>query len=234
METIKLKDIIVVIPAYNEVRTIGGIVTKLKKRGLYVIVIDDGSSDNTGIEAENHGALVLNHLKNLGKGESIKRVLRLIMKQHDSFKWVLFMDGDGQHAPEDVTIFLRRLVLNSSEILHVILGRRVLTKHYMPKLRSYANKFMSWVISKICKQYIPDTQCGYRLISKEALRSINLTSSNYEIDTEMLIKLSRKGYKMISVPIKTIYGQEVSYISPIKDGWRFIKFFVKILRRKDE
>jgi hypothetical protein len=90
---------------------------------------------------------------------------------------------------------------------------------------------MSNIISKICHQEIPDSQCGFRLIKKKLLDEINLTYSNYEIESELLIRASRLGYKIDQVPITTVYKQEKSYINPIIDTIRFIKLLIDIRKR---
>jgi hypothetical protein len=88
---------------------------------------------------------------------------------------------------------------------------------------------MSWIVSRIAKQKIPDTQCGFRLIKSEVLKKINLETSKYEIESEILIKASRLGFKIESVPIKTVYGEERSRINPVLDTLRFIRYIIKEL-----
>jgi len=99
----------------------------------------------------------------------------------------------------------------------------------MPFVRIWTNKFMSWFISSMVKQKIPDTQCGYRLIKKDVLSKINLVSYNFEIESEILIKAARLGFKIESVPIKSVYAGEKSRINPVVDTIRFFKFAIKEL-----
>jgi len=99
----------------------------------------------------------------------------------------------------------------------------------MPTLRIITNKFMSWVISLISKQKIPDTQCGFRLIKAEVLKRVELKTSKFETESEILIKASRMGFKIKSLSIKSVYGKEKSQINPFIDTFRFIKL---ISRRK--
>ena len=109
----------------------------------------------------------------------------------------------------------------------IINGNRMQNHQGMPWVRFCTNRLMSWLVSWACGQSIADTQCGYRYISSEILRAITLTSGDFEIESEILIKSSKKGFKVYSVPIKTIYRDEVSQIHPLKDTLRFIRYFVK-------
>ena len=97
----------------------------------------------------------------------------------------------------------------------------------MPRLRYLTNKVMSWVLSKMCGQEIPDTQCGFRLVHVDALRKLELVSDKYDIESEMLVEASERGLKVKSVPIRTIYGEETSEIKPIKDTIRFINLLFR-------
>ncbi len=100
----------------------------------------------------------------------------------------------------------------------------MLKRKDMPLLRVFTNKFMSWFISSLAGQRIPDTQCGFRLIKKDVLNKINLRTRKYETESEIIIKAARLGFKVESVPIKTVYKGEKSQINPIIDTLRFIKF----------
>jgi hypothetical protein len=99
----------------------------------------------------------------------------------------------------------------------------------MPEERKHTNRFMSYLISLISGQRVPDSQCGYRLIKREVLEKIRLEASNYEIESEMIIRAARAGFRIESVPIKTIYRDEKSRVNPVIDTLRFIVFITKIL-----
>jgi len=131
------------------------------------------------------------------------------------------MDGDGQHLPEEIPYFTRLAKYSNSSIL---IGNRMLKRKDMPLLRVFTNRFMSWFISSLAGQKIPDTQCGFRLIKKDVLNKINLRTRKYETESEIIIKAARLGFKVESVPIKTIYKGEKSQINPIIDTLRFIRF----------
>ena len=217
-------NICVLIPSYNEEQAIGRIIRGLKDRyHVVVYVVDDGSTDGTAAIAESEGAVVVKHRKNKGKGASLREGFKHVLKK--GFDAVMLMDGDGQHGLEDVESFLRCMEDESADI---VIGNRMLDTRSMPYVRRHTNRFMSNLISRITRQFIPDSQCGFKLIKKDVLQKVNLKSSNYEIESELLIKAARAGFEIRSVPIKTVYQDEKSKINPIADTVRFIVFLMKM------
>ncbi len=213
----------VLIPSYNEARNIGVITKELKSRGLAVYVVDDGSIDGTADIARGRGALVIAHDKNQGKGASLIDGFGRILK--DGFDAVLVMDGDGQHATDDVDNFFKKMAETGADI---VIGNRMLDTVSMPAIRKFTNRIMSRAISKMCGHEIPDTQCGFKLIKKNVLESIKFEFSNFEIESEIILKAARMGFKIESVPIKTVYLDETSKIEPIFDTIRFLSFLIKM------
>jgi hypothetical protein len=168
------------------------------------------------------GATVISHASNKGKGASLREGFARVTR--DGFDRILMMDGDGQHLPEDAEGFFRKMDSTGADI---VVGNRMTDTASMPRLRVAVNRFMSWLISKMAGQDIPDTQCGFRLVKSEVLENIRLDTSNYEIESEILIKAADKGYRIESIPIRTVYGGEPSRINPARDT---IRFFAMILR----
>ena len=216
--------ICVVIPTYNEAKAIANIVRKIRQQELEVAVIDDGSQDNTSRIASDNGAIVLRNENNEGKGASLIRGFHYALGR--DFDAVITMDGDGQHLTEEIPYFIRLAKYSDGGIF---IGNRMFKIKYMPFARVFTNKFMSRLISFVAGQSIPDTQCGFRLIKKEVLEKINLKTSKYETESEIIIQASRLGFKIESVPIKTIYNGEKSQINPVIDALRFIKFMAREL-----
>jgi len=214
----------VIIPTYNEAKEISGLVKKILEQGLEVLVVDDGSIDNTAEIAANNGAAVLRNYDNQGKGASLIKGFNYAL--NNGFDAVITMDGDGQHQPQDIQHFIH-LAKNSDSAIFI--GNRMLKTKPMPWLRLLTNKFMSRLISAIAKQDIPDSQCGFRLIKGEALKRLNLKTSRYETESEILIESSRLGFKIESVPIRTVYSGQKSQIRPFSDTLRFIRFIMKEL-----
>lgn len=209
----------VLIPTYNEAKAIGLLISQIRSQNLEVVVVDDGSADNTASIAADQGAVVLRNPDNEGKGASLIKGFNYVKEK--GFDAVITMDGDGQHLPEDIPSFIR---LASAQESAVLVGNRMSCLKNMPFLRVITNWMMSWFISKIAKQKIYDTQCGFRLIKKEVLEKLDLTTRKYETESEILIKASRLGFKIESVPIKTVYRGEKSKINPFIDALRFIRF----------
>jgi glycosyltransferase involved in cell wall biosynthesis len=218
----------VLIPAYNEANTIGPLVKDIKMKGLDAIVVDDGSKDLTGDISEKAGAIVIRHYANLGKGASVKEGFSFFLEK-TSNDAVIIMDADGQHLVEDCDGFIEKA---SSGRDMIIVGNRMGYTKNMPLIRLITNKFMSFLLSLLCKQNIPDTQCGFRLLTRGVVKNLNIQSSNFDTESEMLIDASRKGVSIYSVAIKTIYGDETSQIHPVKDTIRFISLIVKHMFRK--
>lgn len=212
-------NICVVIPTYNEAKTIADIIREVSSLGLKVLVVDDGSSDDTFEIASNSGAIVLRNARNEGKGASLVKGFDYIIK--NNFDAALTMDGDGQHEPDDIRHFIRLLSEDSKSA--ILIGNRMHKVKNMPIVRLIMNKFMSWLISFVVKQNIPDTQCGFRLIKKDVLEKITFETNNYDSESELLIKAARLGFKIESVPINTIYKGEKSRINPFVDSLRFIR-----------
>lgn len=227
MAQLKSMKTCVVIPTYNESRTIGGLVNDIKRKGLDVLVIDDGSVDDTGRIAKDRGAFLITHARNRGKGASIRRGFEHALK--NDYGAVIMMDGDGQHNPEDLPRFIKAVEDTDAEL---IIGNRMGDIRSMPLLRRLTNGLTSHIISKFSGQHIPDSQCGFRLIKRNVLEKIRLISLNFEIESEILIRAAKQKFKILSIPIKTIYQGEASRINPFLDTFRFIRMVFNIKSQK--
>ena len=214
--------ICILIPVLNEAKSIGQIVQSVKSRGLDIVVVDDGSHDGCGEIARKNGAIVLRNELRQGKGASLQKGFDYIATH--AYDGVITMDGDGQHDMNDIGKFV---ALARPSPSCVITGDRMTNAKGMPFVRYWTNRFMSFLISLACGQAIADTQCGYRYISCDILRRIHFHSRAYEIETEILMKASKAGFKIYSVPVKTIYAGEASHINPFGDTLRFIVYFIK-------
>lgn len=215
-------NICIVIPAHNESCTIGFLVESLSRKSFDVVVIDDGSEDDTGMIAREKGAMVIRHDQKQGKGCSLRAGFRYALDH--GYEAVITMDGDGQH---DIGGIDRFLIEAKKHKVCVMVGNRMGNSKGMPFIRYCTNRFMSWLISLACGQMISDTQCGYRYIHCDILDQIDLASRGFEIETEILMKACRKGFTVWNVPIKTIYRNEESKINPFKDTIRFFAYFIK-------
>lgn len=212
------KTVAAVIPAYLEEKHIADVVRCTLVQLDNVLVIDDGSTDATATAARNAGAEVIVHPQNGGKGESIKTGLHHWLDRN--FIYVVVLDGDGQHLPEEIARFLAAASSTRAELL---IGTRMKNMREMPLLRRLVNRYMSDKISRLCGQPIPDTQCGFRMVHRCLIPDLLGGAERFDYETEMLILASRKGCRIESVPITTIYSDEVSSIHPVRDTIRFFK-----------
>jgi len=212
-------NIAAVIPAYHEEKHIGEVVLRTRAQLDHVLVVDDGSADQTAEHARAAGAEVIAHPENRGKGESIKTGLRHWLGRQ--FDFVIILDGDGQHRPEEIDRFVSIAIMPEKPKL--VLGNRMNDVARMPRLRRLVNRYMSEQISRVCGQEIPDTQCGFRMIHRELIPELLGGTARFDYETEMLFIASRKGFRIHSVPISTVYSDEVSSIHPVRDTVRFFK-----------
>ena len=214
----------VLIPTYNESKTIAELVTQIKAERLDCLVIDDGSLDETAEIARSSGAAMIIHKENQGKGASLKTGFNYALEK--GYEAVVVLDGDGQHNPRDVRRFIEAARKTGADM---IVGNRMGNTRSMPPIRRATNRWMSNFISKMCGQHIPDTQCGFRLIRSNILKKIRLISSKYEAESELLIRAG-KDFKIVSIPIKSIYNNQVSSINPLKDTFRFARLIIRMRR----
>jgi glycosyltransferase involved in cell wall biosynthesis len=207
-----------VIPAYRETKHIADVVRRTRHQLDHVLVVDDGSGDKTADCAREVGGEVIVHPKNRGKGEAIKTGLRHWLDR--GFLWVFILDADGQHRPEEIVRFIAAATADGASLL---IGNRMKDTKSMPLVRRLVNRYMSNKISRVCGTTIPDTQCGYRMLHRHLIPEVLGGTNRFDYETEMLMIASRKGYRIESVPISTVYSDEVSSIHPVRDTIRFFK-----------
>lgn len=211
------------IPCYREERHIRSVAGKAREEVDSVLVVDDGSADRTSEEAAAAGVEVIRHERNQGKGAAIKTGLSALIKR-PGVTWIIILDGDGQHLPSEIPRFIEI----AKEGAEMIVGNRMTDVRTMPLVRKLTNQTMSWLISKVAGQQIPDSQCGFRMFSSQLAGAfLELPSSNFDFESEMLVLAARRGTRIAAAPVSTIYGDEVSKIHPVRDTVRFIQ----LLRR---
>jgi glycosyltransferase involved in cell wall biosynthesis len=214
----------VLIPAYNEEKKIAHVVKGVREQGFEAVVVDDGSTDGTVAAVQNTGAHLIRSLVNEGKGAAIRKGFEWAL--NGNYAAMIMMDADGQHNPKELERFLE--VLNADDA-DLVVGNRMQDPKGMSYVRRLTNRLMSWIISSVAGQPIPDTQCGYRAFTRKALQSMHLHSDRYEIESEMLMEAGRKELRIKSMPISSVYGDEISRIRPIPDTVRFFKFLFKFI-----
>ncbi|PZR73121.1 MAG: glycosyltransferase family 2 protein [Chthoniobacterales bacterium] len=216
-----------IIPAYHEEKHIAEVVRRTLLQLDHVLVVDDGSTDATATAAQKADGDVIIHPQNRGKGESIKTGLRHWLER--DFVYAVILDGDGQHLPEEISRFLAAAAASRAELL---IGTRMNDVSEMPLVRRLVNRYMSGTISRLCGQQIPDTQCGFRMVHRSLIPDLLGGADRFDYETEMLILASRKGCRIESVPITTVYSDEVSSIHPVRDTIRFFKLMRRYKRKQ--
>ncbi len=216
-------EFVALIPAYNEAPYIKDVVERTIKQVDHCIVVDDGSTDATAQEAAEAGAELLVHEQNRGKGAAIKTAL-LWLIDNERFTYAVLLDGDAQHAPEEIERFKQSAATDPAKL---IVGNRMEDTRDMPPARRFVNWYMSWEISRVCGQRIPDSQCGFRMVQRELAPHLLSSTNAFDYETEMLFVASRLGEQIAAVPISTIYGDETSKIRPLHDTIAFFKLLAR-------
>jgi glycosyltransferase involved in cell wall biosynthesis len=218
------KNICCVIPAFNEARKIASVINGVREHIKDIIVVDDGSGDNTAELAEEAGAFVLRHDLNRGKGMALRTGFSHAAKR--GYHAVLTLDADGQHDPSEIRKFLSAFQDNSGD---VIIGSRLWDKSAIPRYRYIPNQIGIFCISKAAGCRIEDTQSGFRLYRKEVLETISLATTGFETETEILIKAGKKGFRIHHLPVSAIYQSDyTTNFRPVRDFYRISILVLKL------
>jgi glycosyltransferase involved in cell wall biosynthesis len=216
----------ILVPAYNSERYIGDLFHKFEEMNLLdkVVVVDDGSKDNTLKICENRGVIALSNEKNGGKGSALKKGFKYMVKNNIEF--FLTIDSDLQHDVKFIPEFIKKFQETNADI---IVGDRLGDTTTMPIERVFSNRTTSFIVSLLAKCKIPDSQSGYRLIRTKVVEDIKLESDKFEMESEILIKAGRKGFKITSIPISALYEGAHSSISVFRDTFRFIRLVFRTI-----
>jgi glycosyltransferase involved in cell wall biosynthesis len=199
--------VLALIPAYNEAARVAEVVTGARGH-LPVLVVDDGSTDDTAVRAEEAGADVLRQVPNRGKGVALQA--GFVYALDEGYEAVLTLDADGQHDPAEIPQFLDVYATRHTDL---IIGARDF--RHMPPIRRLSNTVGRWSFSWAMGQPIRDNQSGYRLISRRLLEALLASSeTGFEFEVEMIVICIQRGFRLDWVPIRTIYAGEGSHIQP--------------------
>jgi glycosyltransferase involved in cell wall biosynthesis len=219
----------VVIPAYNEGTTIANIASRARQFIEHVIIINDGSTDNTSQALKGQPVTLLNNPANLGKGKSL--ALGAAYAIDHGATAVITLDGDGQHHPEDIPRLIAKSATNPDKI---IIAARLHSRHRAPPLRRFANRFADFWISWAAGHCIRDSQSGFRLYPAEVFQQCQTRSNNFVFESEILIDAAHKGIFCVSTTIDTVYlrNSRPSHYRPATDTWAIVKMVAgKLLQR---
>lgn len=208
---------VVVIPALNAERSIGDVVRACRDELPDVVVVDDGSRDHTGGAAAAEGATVLRHLRRRGKGAAMKSGFFWALAH--GFDGVIGVDADGQHLPSEIPKLLRCRAESGADL---VLGSRAHLFGQMVPRRRLANRFSTWAIARLSRANVSDSQCGFRLYSARLLRDLSLRTDGFEMDSEVIVRAGRAGYRLSTTAIEMscVDGTATSYYRPLIDTLR--------------
>jgi len=216
----------VIVPAYDVEPWIRGVldgVLRFIPSGR-VYVVDDGSRDRTCDVAARMGVTVIRHPFNRGKGEALKSGFRAAVK--DGLEAVITLDGDAQHDPRFIPNFLSAMEESGSGL---VLGTRRFHFNTMPVDRIFSNRMSSLMVSVFAGKRIFDSQCGYRMVRTGALKGLELWTGHYETETELLIKLARRGCRVGFCPVPVVHSPGSSHIRRFRDTVRFCSLLMRLL-----
>ncbi len=196
-----MKSVYIVIPARNESRKIGEVITKIRKEGFqHILVVDDGSSDQTFQIAEQNGAKVVKHIVNRGAGAATFTGIQTALELDAEI--IVTMDADGQHDSKDIQSLIQPIL---DKKVDVVLGSRLILKKGMPLIRrffNYIGNLVTWVLFGL---WVSDSQSGFKAFSKKAAAAIEIKTNGYEFCSEVIRELKVKKIKYTEIPIKTKY-----------------------------
>jgi len=215
------------IPAYNLSQTISEVVHQTREHIREILVVDDGSQDDTARLAKESGAKVLRIAKNQGKGWALRSGFKHLLEK--PWEGIITLDGDLQHDPVEIPNLIEEHDKSRSQI---VIGSRMAETEKMPWIRYWTNRIGVYCISWAVGQPLTDTQSGFRLYGREVLETIPLWTTRYDTETEILLKAGLLGMKITYVPIKTIYhegDENSSSFRPFPDTFLICMVFLKSL-----
>jgi len=213
-------EVTVLLPAFNEEQSIGNTIHGIKKLhpDFEILVVDDGSTDRTKEEAVKAGAHVWKHPYNIGNGAAVKTGLR-----YASGEWILMMDADGQHKPEDIARLLE--YKNDYDMVVGARSRESKTSWY----RDFANFIYNWLATYVTKFKVEDLTSGFRLVKNDRIRKfIYLLPNTFSYPSTITMAYLRSGLSIKYVPIQTLARKGKSKIKLFQDGVRFFLIIIKI------
>ncbi|QSZ68216.1 glycosyltransferase family 2 protein [Methanofollis aquaemaris] len=193
---------IAAIPCYNEALSVGSVVLKARRYVDEVLVIDDGSTDDTRAIAQEAGAVVITHQKNVGKGAAVKTALEYARAR--GFEYLVLLDGDGQHDPDEIPRLLTPVREGDADL---VIGSRFLdnTKSSIPFYRRIGQGVLTTMTNMDSRVKTTDSQSGFRVLGRNAIQNFTLDSEGYSVESDMISSLSEKGTRIREVPVSVKY-----------------------------
>ena len=216
------KNTAVVVPIYNSEKYLPELFKRITEYFPLesIFAVNDASEDNSKEICRKIGVKLIDLKTNCGKGNALQIGFKAAIEE--GYKFAFTIDSDLQHKPEDFPNFIQKQNKLESEL---VIGKRDFSHKMMPFHRICSNTLTSWVVSRVSKQKIFDSQCGFRLYNLEILEGMVFQTKRYQFETEIILKITKRNGRVGFIPIETIYDGQESYIS----GMRDIKNFIKIV-----
>ncbi len=216
----------ILIPSYNAEKTLGAVAAECLRKGVPVVVVDDGSTDGTARVAAALPVVLLRHEQNLGKGRALRTGFAWALEQ--GCEAVITIDADGQH---DVSAVERLYQFARDNGVDLLIASRHTQFVKMAGLRAFWNRFGVWCMRKRTGFEITDSQSGFRCYSAGLIRSLTLLADGYDLEMEILMKAWRKGFKIASLPVaaRVADGRSTSHFRPVRDTWNICKIFLRYM-----
>jgi len=219
--------IIAGMPAYNEGKYIGSLVVQVKQYVDQVIIVDDGSTDQTSKVAELAGATVVRHEKNRGYGSAIRNLLAEAKKRNADI--LVILDADSQHNPDEIPSLIKAI----SEGFDVVIGSREMQRNVIAPYRRMGQKVLRRLTYIASRKKLSDTESGFRAYSSKAMTTLELKEKGMAVSSEIVSEATAKGLKITEVPISVIYTEDGSTLNPIRHGFGVLhRIIVMISERR--
>jgi len=222
-------DVVALVPAYQAAATIRDVVAGARTRLAHVVVVDDGSDDDTAVRAAAAGAEVIRHPANAGKGAALATGLRALAARRVAR--ALTLDADGQHLPDEIPVLLSA---SDAAPAAIVVGVRRKTGHTIRRLNRFGNWIADRLLRLIAGQALPDTQSGFRIYPVVTTLALGVQGARYDFETEVLLRAARRGVPLVGVPVEVHYppvAERVSHFRPGVDTIRIIGSVLRVLAR---